>query len=131
MKNVIKGNVNEIQGIKVSTDDTEMTNELISGRSVYHWEYGVSLFPLIRSGEYCKISPIKDVNDIRTGDVVYCFIRSREGIKIPMVHMVTKISDASYSKEKWFEIGDTRGFVFGWSNEILGKAVGTNIFHEE
>ena len=65
------------------------------------------------------------------GDVVYCIIRTREGGRIPMVHMVTKISDACYNGEKWFEIGDTRGFVFGWPNEILGKAVGTDMFHQE
>lgn len=127
---LINGCPSVIDGIKCLCTDAEMIDELLNGHDIYHWEYGDSLFPVIRSGEYCKISPVESHDEVKVGDVVYCLCTLRvSGEVVPMVHMVTKISDASYNGEKWFEIGDTGGFVFGWSNNIIGKAVGTNMFH--
>ena len=33
---IVKGNVREIDGLKVPIDDSEMISELVSGRQVYH-----------------------------------------------------------------------------------------------
>lgn len=119
----------EIDGIRVVQDSFEMVEALMNGETIYHWEFGTSLAPLINNGEYCKITPCSPI-DVKRGDCVFCIIRSQNGQGFPMVHQVWEISDCGYDKERWFKIGSTMSTIFGWTKEVYGIARGTNIYQE-
>ena len=44
---------NEINGIKVVQNPQEIEEKLKNGETVYHWEAGDSMQPLINHMEYC------------------------------------------------------------------------------
>lgn len=113
-----------IDGLRVVQDDNEIAMAMKNGETVYHWELGHSMEPLIRNAEYCKITPIENVDDVKVGDAVFC--KLEDGYY--MVHMVLKISDSGHDGKKWFQIGSSWNSVYGWSQDILGIAKGTNIF---
>jgi hypothetical protein len=120
----------EIDGIRVVQDGEEIANALRHGETVYHWEAGDSMTPIIRHMEYCKIIPCNPI-DINRGDAVFCRIvdpNTNEGYY--MVHQVWEISNCSHDHRRWFKIGSTGTSIFGWSCEVLGKAYGTDIFQE-
>jgi len=119
----------EIDGIRVVQDYNEIKEALINGESVYHWEAGTSLRPLINHMEYCIIKPCNP-NDVKRGDCVFCLINDEYGNEYPMVHQVWEISDASHTNELWFKIGSTGTSIFGWSNKVYGIAKGTDIYQE-
>jgi hypothetical protein len=120
-----------IDGIRVVQDNEEIADALRHGESVYHWEAGDSMTPLIRHMEYCKIVPIGIAGAISRGDAVFCKMRDRlTGEEYYMVHQVWEIANCGHDGEYWYKIGSTGTTVFGWSNEILGKAYGTDIFQD-
>lgn len=119
----------EIDGIRVVQDNDEIEKALKNGESVYHWEFGDSLSPLIRNMEYCLIKPCVPI-EVKRGDCVFCVLHDDMGNVYPMVHQVWEISDASYSGELWFKIGSTGTSIFGWTKEVYGIAKGTDIFQE-
>ena len=120
----------KIHDLRVVQDSEEIARALMSGESVYHWEAGDSMTPLIRHMEYCKIVPCVPV-DVERGDAVFCKMKDEHtGQEYYMVHQVWEISDCGYDHRKWFKIGSTNSTVFGWSCDILGKAYGTDIFQE-
>ena len=120
----------EINGIRVVQDYDEIEKALKNGETVYHWEAGESLQPLINNMEYCIIKPCEP-NEVKRGDCVFCIISNKYGIKYPMVHQVWEISDASHTNELWFKIGSTISSIFGWTKEVYGIAKGTDIYQEE
>jgi hypothetical protein len=121
-------NATEVDGIRVVQDYEEIAKALENGETVLHWEGGDSLRPLINHLEHCAISPI-DPNDVKVGDCVFCRMTDAETqMKYYMVHQVWQISDASYDGKKWFKIGSTMTSVYGWTQEVLGLAKGTNIY---
>jgi len=120
------GDVDNIDGVRVVQDYDDIYRAMQNGETVLHWEYGNSLAPLINNGEFCKIKPCVPA-EVKRGDVVFCVL----GGQYPMVHQVTEISNASYTGELWFKIGDTHDTTYGWTKEVYGIAVGTNIFYEE
>lgn len=122
MKTTIVNSPTEINGIKVIQDYAEIKKQLEKGNLVYHWELGDSLYPLIRSGEYCLIKPIKP-SEVKRGDIVFCSVYGGY-----MVHQVWEISYGSSLDVPWFKIGDSHSSIFGWTIEVFGIAKGTNIF---
>lgn len=121
----------EIDGIKVVQDYQEIAEALEHGERVMHWEAGTSLSPLINHLEYCKIVPIKNINDVKRGDCVFCKLTDPTTDESHyMVHQVWEISDAAYDGKLWFKIGSTMSTIFGWTNEVLGLAYGTDIYQD-
>ena len=118
-----------IDGIRVVQDNEEIAQALRNGETVYHWEAGDSMSPLINHMEYCKITPIAHTYDIHTGDAVFCKMRSVEG-DYYMVHQVWQIANCGHDGRAWFKIGSTGTTIFGWTCEVLGKACGTDIYQE-
>lgn len=121
----------KINGIKVVDDYAEIYSELLKGNEVYHWEEGDSMAPILENMEYCKITPISSIDEVKLGDPVFCKIKAYGGSEYYMVHMVLLISNkASDGEGKWFQIGNTSGDIYGWTQDIYGIARGTDIFQE-
>jgi len=125
-KRIIVGDVEEIDGIRVVQDYGLIMEAIKNKETVYHWEWGNSLAPLINNGEFCKIEPCAPI-DVKRGDAVFCVLYD----KFAMVHLVLEISRCGYNGELWFKIGSTDGEVYGWTQDVYGIARGTNIFHTE
>jgi len=119
----------EIDGIRVVQDSLEIKKALENKETVYHWEAGTSMQPLINHMEYCKIKPCVPV-EVKRGDAVFCVLEDEYGHEYPMVHQVWEISDASHNGELWFKIGSTMSTIFGWTKKVYGIAKGTNIYQE-
>ena len=119
----------KINGIRVVQDYKQNEIALKNDETVYHWEFGTSLAPLINDMEYCQIKPCAPT-DVKRGDCVFCILRGEDGREYPMVHQVWEISDASHDGELWFKIGSTSSTIFGWTKEVYGIAKGTNIYQE-
>ena len=120
----------QIDGINVVQDYEEIEKLLKNGETMYHWETGDSLHPIIRNCEYCLIKPCTPT-DVKRGDAVFCVIDGPNGNKFPMIHLVWEISDAYHNGELWFKIGDTMATIFGWTNKVYGLAKGTDIFETQ
>jgi hypothetical protein len=118
-----------IDGIRVVQDENEIAEALKNNETVYHWEAGNSMEPLINHMEYCKIVPCAPI-DVKRGDAVFCKMVTETGEPYYMVHQVWEIADCGHDHKKWFKIGSTGTQVFGWSCEVLGKAYGTDIYQE-
>jgi hypothetical protein len=118
-----------IDGIRVVQESEEIVKALRNGETVYHWEAGNSMAPLINHMEYCKIVPCVPI-DVKRGDAVFCKIIAETGEPYYMVHQVWEIADCGYDHKLWFKIGSTGTQIFGWSCEVLGKAYGTDIYQE-
>lgn len=114
----------KIKGIEYPSIDEYETMEkaLKEGKSIVHWEEGHSLYPIIKSREYCLVKPIKSVDEIKIGDCVFCIVRGYY-----MIHRVTDIINHPI-EGKWFKIGDTWDTTFGWTQKILGIATSTGYF---
>ena len=119
-----------IDGIRVVQDSEEIADALMRGESVYHWEAGDSMTPLIRHMEYCKIVPCVPI-DVKRGDAVFCKMKDQHtGMEYYMVHQVWEISHCGHDGKYWYKIGSTGTTIFGWTDDVLGKAYGTDIFQE-
>ena len=116
-----------IEGCPVVQDGEEIYARLMNGETVYHWEEGDSMTPILRDREYCRIIPLDD-QKVRIGDAVFCDF---DGDCKFMVHMVTMISDNRYDGKRYYQIGSTNGMIFGWTSTIYGIAYGTNIFEKK
>jgi hypothetical protein len=122
----------EIDGFRVVQDSEEIAKALRNGETVYHWEAGDSMSPMLRHMEYCKIVPVAHPDDVKEGDAVFCKLNSDTNplLHYYMVHQVWQKADFGHDNKTWFKIGSTMTTVFGWSSEVLGKAYGTDIFQE-
>lgn len=115
-----------IHGIRVVQDEEEARKALMNGETVCRFEYGKSMEPILRNGEYAKLTPITNVDEIKRGDAVFCRVHG-----VLMTHMVWEISDCSYNGEKWFKIGSSMSSIFGWTNEVYAIARGMNVQEKE
>jgi hypothetical protein len=122
----------EIDGFRVVQDSEEIAKALRNGETVYHWEAGDSMSPMLRHMEYCKIVPVAHPDDVKEGDAVFSKLNSdtKPLLHYYMVHHVWQKADFGHDGKTWFKIGSTMTTVFGWSSEVLGKAYGTDIFQE-
>ena len=114
----------EIDGLRVIEDGEEMKQALLNGETIMHWEAGNSMAPILMHLEYCKIRPIKSVEEVNIGDPVFCSFRGQ-------YHMVHRCTD-KYVRDgvTYFQISSTSGTVYGWTQEVWGIAESTNVFQE-
>jgi hypothetical protein len=121
----------EIDGFRVVQDGEDIKKALLNDETLYHWESGDSLSPIINNMEYCRITPINR-EDVVVGDCVFCEIAYHfpdgRDINIPMVHRCTDIVERD--GELWFRIDSTHGDHFGWTTNVYGRAIGTNIYQD-
>ena len=119
----------DIDGFRVVQNGEEMKQALLNDETIYHWEGGESVSPIINDMEDCRITPI-NAEDVEIGDCVFCEITYHfddgRNINIPMVHRCTDI--VVVNDELWFRIDSTHGDHFGWTTKVYGKAIGTNIY---
>ena len=115
-----------IMGFKVVQDIGEVLESLVKGETVCRYEGGMSMHPILRHQEYAKLIPIKSVDTVKIGDAVFCKLGDTY-----MTHMVTAISNCGFDGEKWFQIGSTRGDIYGWTKEIYAIAKGTDYFQKD
>ena len=97
---------------------------LKNGITIARFEFGDSMSPVLVSGEYCIVEPIKElegINNIAIGDAVLCKVGDHL-----MTHMVLMISDSAYDGTKYL-IGNTWMQYYGWTDTIYGIAKGTNV----
>ena len=62
----------EINGIRVVQSDEEVVKALKNGETVCRYEWGDSMTPVLKNGEYANLTPIKDINEVQRGDAVFC-----------------------------------------------------------
>ena len=118
----------EINSLRVIQDNNEIAEALKRGESVYHWEAGESMRPLLNHMEYCLVVPLGN-DTVKRGDAVFCRLCDKDG-GYYMVHQVWDVVHSSSDGKDWYKIGSTGTTFFGWSCEVLGKAYGTDIFQE-
>ena len=116
----------EVDGVKypVVNDIVNAVELLKQGISIARYEFGDSMSPVLVSGEYCVVEPIKElegINNIAIGDAVLCKVGD-----YLMTHMVMMISDSSCNGTQYL-IGNTHMQFYGWTDTIYGIAKGTNI----
>ena len=88
------------------------TNERIqkmlqSGNNVRFQASGLSLMPLVHPGDVCMYEPVCDVNTIKLGDVVFCWVRGHGRWMAQHVLALTRASVAGHDV-RYFEIGYCR-----------------------
>lgn len=120
-------NPKEIDGVPVVQDEFQVAKMLEEGSVVCRFEWGNSMHPILRHGEYAVLTPVRNKDEIKCGDAVFC--------KMPsgyyMTHMVIGISDCGFDGEKWFHIASTQGISYGWTKDVLAIARGMNVFERQ
>lgn len=117
-------NPSKINGIKVVNEIGEAIKALQENRAIARFEFGDSMHPILKNGEYAIITPIKDVDEVKIGDAVFCEVNG-----YPMTHMVLMKSNSANGK--LFLIGSSRFEIYGWTNTIYGIAHGTDVCEEK
>ena len=114
----------DVDGYRVVDDGEEIKQALLNGETVMHWEFGNSMFPFLKSGEYCLIHPINSPDEVNVGNPVFCTFKGA-------YHMVHRCTD-KYERDgiTYYQISTTDGRVYGWTNEVWGVAESTNVFQE-
>ena len=123
MENVLNEMPTKVKGIKVVQNIRDVIESLFKGEKVCRFEYGNSLYPIIKSGEFCLLSPIASIDEIKIGDIVFCKIENGE-YPTYMTHMVVGMSSSAHDGNKWFQIGSSMGEIYGWTRTIFAKAQG-------
>lgn len=123
----------EIDGIEVVQDINEAVKATNEGRTVCRYEYGDSMTPILRHGEYAKLIPISENTEIKRGDAVLCKLDNEYDFSAPfyMTHMVWEISNSSYNGKPWYKIGSSSTSIYGWTQDIYALAVGMNVFEDD
>lgn len=109
--------------IKVVNDINEAVKELKKGKEIARFEFGDSMHPILKNGEYGVVVPI-DIYEVNVGDAVLCEVNGQL-----MTHMVAMISESSYDG-RYVLIGNTWMQFYGWTNKVYGGVIGTNVFEE-
>jgi hypothetical protein len=120
MRTTVK-NPTTICGVSVVNDILEAVNMVQNGETVARFEWGDSMQPILKNGEYGIISPVNP-KDIQIGDAVLCKVNG-----YLMTHMVMLKSNSAHDKP-YFLIGSTSYDLYGWTSDIYGIVKGTNIF---
>lgn len=107
--------------IKVVNDIYEAVEHLKRKEKIARYEFGNSMMPMLMSGEYCVIEPIKDIYEVNIGDTVLCDVGGHL-----MTHMVL-MSSTTACDSPFFLIGTSSYGIYGWTNKIYGICNGTNV----
>ena len=105
-------NPDMIKGIRVENDINKAVEAVLNGETVARFEFGDSMTPILRNGEYGIITPVS-IDDIKVGDAVLCKVGP-----YLMTHMVCLISDSS-ANGRYALIGSTRFELYGWIKELI------------
>ena len=116
----------EINGVRVVESELETIQAIKNGETVCRYEWGDSMTPVLKNGEYAILTPIKDINEVQRGDAVFC--RMPEGYY--MTHMVWEISRCGHDGRPWFKIGSTGSSIYGWTQDVLAIAKGTDCYQK-
>lgn len=114
----------KINGIRVVNDINDAIKELENKRTIARFEFGESMSPILKNGEYAIVTPIQNISDVKIGDAVLCEVNG-----YPMTHMVLMKSNSG--SEPFFLIGSSHFEIYGWTNKIYGIAHGTDVCEEE
>ena len=103
---------NDVNGIRVVQDIEEAKKALKEGLTIARFEFGDSLVPFVYNGEYLKVVPLKEEDEIKYEDIVLCEVNG-----YLMTHMVLFQSGDKYM------ISSSNGVMFGYTdrNHIYGK----------
>lgn len=106
-----------IDGFPV-VQDIEKAVQCLTDDKVYicRYEFGDSMMPILRSGQFCAIHPLEDGEEPNIGDAVFCSVSGYVG-----THMVLNKSKIDPNKT-WYMIGTTDMTPIGWTDEIYGIA---------
>lgn len=110
----------EGDNIKVVNDINQAVEELKKGNEIARFEFGDSMHPVLKNGEYGVVVPIS-INDVNIGDAVLCEVNG-----YLMTHMVMMISDSAKDSRQVL-IGNTHMQYYGWTDKVYGGVMGTNI----
>ena len=127
----IVDNPQYINGIRVVQDEKQALEALIKGEVICRFEFGDSMAPILRNGEYAFLFPVKhdELDQIKRGDAVFCEM-SYHGQPFFMTHMVWEISDCGFDRARWFKIGSTGTDLYGWTKNVYAIAKGTDYFQK-
>lgn len=94
---------------------THYIEKLKNGETVSFRPRGNSMEPRIKSGAFCTVKPILNINELTVNDVVLCKVNGNQ-----YLHLISSID----SKGR-FQISNNKGFVNGWINQnsIYGKLI--------
>lgn len=88
-------------------DEAEVVKALQDGHRVMRYEFGDSMHPIFKSGEYALLIPKKQLKrHIRQGDAIFCKLGEWY-----ITHMVWQYSNGYYL------IGSSLGNLNGWVHE--------------
>ncbi len=83
---------------------------LLNNETFITSEKGNSMTPIIKSGQQHELAPVKSIDDIKVGDIVYCKVKGNY-----YTHLVKAKGD------KGCLIGNNRGGINGWTKNVYGK----------
>ena len=113
----------EIDGIEVVQEAFIAFEMLQDGQEVVRFEYGDSMLPFLESGQFCKLVPLKEGEEIEIGDIVFSIVHGT-----PNTHMVW--AKKEFKGKTWYLIGSSECRMIGWTNFVVAKAYGINHYVE-
>ena len=96
-----------LDGLLVIQDPSKVINCVKNHNHCCRFEFGNSLYPILKSGQFCELIPISD-GIIDTGDIVFCKVNG-----VYMTHMVEIVNNAT----GYCKIVDTQGNCYGWAKK--------------
>ena len=90
--------------------------KLEKGESFITSEKGNSMVPRIKSGQDHRLTPVKSLDEVKVGDIVYAYVSGNW-----YTHLVT-----AKDPIKGCQISNNRGRINGWTKRVYGKV--TEVF---
>lgn len=107
----------EIDGIDVIQNELMAVNCLKRGQAITRFEFGDSMEPFLKSGQFCKLIPLSDNDVVEVGDIVFSMVNGMANTH--MVGMKKQVND-----EMYYLIVTSDWHIIGWTNTILAKGYG-------
>lgn len=114
-----------LNGVVVINNAIEALDMIRSGHKVARFEFGNSMTPILNSGEYCILTPLKDGEEANIGDAVFCSVGG-----YIMTHMVLMKSKSAKDGKPFYLIGGSDLQIYGWTDKVYAIANGTRIFEK-
>ena len=109
----------QIEGIPIVQNIADAISMLtVENKPIVRYEFGNSMMPILRSGQFCLIKPLQENEEINIGDSVFCNVDGYVG-----THMVI-LKSATDRDNTWYLIGTSSMHVIGWTDVVYGKATG-------
>ena len=91
----------KIKGIEYPSIDEYETMEkaLKEGKSIVHWEEGHSLYPIIKSREYCLVKPIKNIDVIMNIRANNTLAKADKNLLIEETKLFSNLNDFIYDSD--------------------------------